>query len=153
MRYIVVPEVLNEQYLDSFMSTLLMTLITAITAAKIYAVFTLIVIAFQLALAAGAPWGSISMGGKFPGVYPKKMRIAAIFMGAFLGLQALIVAVSAGWIYPEWQTAISRLIWMVVVINVLGFLMNLITPSRWERIIWSPVALVFLLCSVLVAWS
>ncbi len=135
------------------MAISLMTLITAITAAKIFAVFTLIVIAFQLALAAGAPWGSISMGGKFPGVYPKKMRIAAIFMGAFLGLQALIVAVSSGWIYPEWQTVIGRLIWLVVAINVLGFLMNLVTPSRWERIIWAPVASIFLLCSVLVAWS
>jgi hypothetical protein len=153
MRYIVVPKALVEPYLERRMSISLFTLISAITAAKIYAVFTLIVIAFQLALAAGAPWGSISMGGKFPGVYPKKMRIAAIFMGAFLGLQALIVAVSSGWIYPEWQAAISRLIWLVVVINVLGFLMNLITPSRWERIIWAPVALVFLLCSVLVAWS
>jgi hypothetical protein len=127
--------------------------LTAITAAKIYALFTLIVIGFQLALAAGAPWGSISMGGKFPGAYPKKMRIAAILMSLFLILQAVIVGIRAGWIYPDLAELARPLIWAVIAINVLGFLMNMITPSRWERIIWAPVALVFLLCSVLIAWS
>lgn len=125
----------------------------AITAAKIYAFFTLIVIGFQLALAAGAPWGSISMGGKFPGVYPKQMRIAAIFMGIFLGLLALIVGIRAGWFYPELIGLARQLIWVVIAINVLGFIMNVITPSRWERIIWAPVTLIFLVCSVVIGLS
>jgi vacuolar-type H+-ATPase subunit I/STV1 len=128
-------------------------LMTVVAAAKIYAFFTLIVIGFQLALAVGAPWGKLSMGGKFPGVYPKQMRIVAVFMGIFLALLALIVGIRAGWIYPEWVGISHQLIWPVIVINALGFLMNIITPSRWERIIWAPVTLIFLLCSVYIGWS
>lgn len=97
---------------------------TAITAAKIYSVFTIVVIGFQLALAAGAPWGSLAMGGKFPGVYPKHMRIVAIFMSAFLLLLALIVSIRAGWLYPDLSASTHQLIWIVVAINTLGFLMN-----------------------------
>jgi len=38
-----------------------------IPSAKIFTVFTAIVILFQLGLAIGMPWGAASMGGKFPG--------------------------------------------------------------------------------------
>jgi hypothetical protein len=127
--------------------------ITPVTAAKIYALFSLVVICFQFALAAGAPWGSVSMGGKFPGVYPTRMRVAALFMILILSALALVVGVRAGWLYPEYAALGRSFIWPVVVINALGLLMNLATPSRWERILWAPVALVFLVCSTFVGLS
>jgi hypothetical protein len=37
------------------------------TAAIVFSLFTAGVIAFQLALAAGAPWGEYAMGGAYPG--------------------------------------------------------------------------------------
>jgi hypothetical protein len=126
---------------------------TPMTAAKIYAFFTLMAVGFQIALAFGAPWGRLAMGGKYPGVYPKTMRIAAVLMGAFLALLAAIVGVRAGWLYPELIGLTSSLIWFVVVVNTLGFLMNLITPSRWERMLWAPVTCILLLCSVWVGMS
>jgi len=128
-------------------------LVTPINAAKIYALFTLVVVGFQFALAAGAPWGRVSMGGKFPGVYPPRMRVAALFMVVVLSAVALIVGVRAGWLVPEYLPFARSFIWPVVIMNALGLLMNLATPSRWERILWAPVALVFLVCSVVVAMS
>ena len=37
-------------------------------AAIVYALATAVVVGFQVALAAGAPWGEYAMGGRFPGV-------------------------------------------------------------------------------------
>ena len=39
-------------------------------AAIIYAIVSLGVVAFQIAFAAGAPWGAYAMGGAFPGQFP-----------------------------------------------------------------------------------
>lgn len=35
-------------------------------------------IAFQLALALGAPWGEYAMGGRYPGRFPPGLRLAAV---------------------------------------------------------------------------
>lgn len=47
-------------------------------AAIIYAALMGLTILFQFALAAGMPWGEYSMGGKYPGKYPQRMRLAAV---------------------------------------------------------------------------
>ena len=41
-------------------------------AAILFAAVTVGVIAFQFALALGAPWGAYAMGGAFPGRYPRR---------------------------------------------------------------------------------
>lgn len=46
--------------------------------AIIFTILTVIIIIFQGCLAVGMPWGAASMGGKFPGKYPPKMRILAV---------------------------------------------------------------------------
>jgi hypothetical protein len=127
--------------------------ISILNIAKIYTFFSLLVVAFQLALAAGAPWGKVSMGGKFPGVYPSRMRIAAIVMAVFFLLLTTIVCIRAAWLETSLFELSRIAIWVVVAINGLGLLMNLITPSKWERIIWSPVCLVLLYCSTVVGLS
>jgi hypothetical protein len=39
----------------------------------------ILTVLFQLALACGAPWGHLAMGGgKYPGVFPVPLRIAAV---------------------------------------------------------------------------
>lgn len=66
------------------------------TAAIIYAITMGIVIIFQGCLAVGAPWGAASMGGKFPGKYPPKMRAVAVFNMFLLAFLACVVLVRAG---------------------------------------------------------
>lgn len=121
------------------------------TAALIYAVISLGIIAFQIALAAGAPWGAFAMGGAFPGQFPPTLRIAALVQAALLATMAAVVLARAGFILPSWMRVSRWLIWIVVAFAALSLILNLITPSAGERAIWAPVALILLISSGIVA--
>ena len=122
------------------------------TSAITFTVFTGFVILFQGCLAAGLPWGKASMGGKYPGKYPPKMRIVAVVNMLLLSFIAAIVLSEANLMFPQLKT-ISRVgIWVIVVFFIIGTLMNTITPSKIERI-WAPVALIQLITSLIVAIS
>jgi len=125
----------------------------AALAARVFAGLTGVVILFQLALAAGAPWGSYAMGGAFPGTYPPAMRVAALAQVAILGGVALIVLARAGLVLAGWRRASRWMAWAVVGLLAVGVVLNLITPSGMERLIWAPVAVVLFLCGLRVAWS
>ena len=120
-------------------------------AAIIYAVATAGVIAFQVALALGAPWGAYAMGGASPGRLPPAMRVAALVQAAVLGALAVVVLSHAGLALPTLARAYPWLIWIAVAVSALSVLLNAITRSAGERRVWLPVALVLLLCSVTVA--
>ena len=121
-------------------------------AAIVYAIVSLGVIAFQIALAAGAPWGAYAMGGAFPGQFPPEVRIAArIQAGLLAGLAGVILA-RAGLMLPRWSRASRWLAWVVVAFAVVSFILNLITPSAGERAIWAPTAFLLLISSIIVAW-
>lgn len=122
-------------------------------AAILYAIVSLAVVAFQVALAAGAPWGAYAMGGAFPGQFPPPLRVAALVQAALLVGLAAIVLARAGLIRPRWARASRWLIWFVVAFAVVSFILNLITPSAGERAIWAPVAFLLLLSSATVALS
>lgn len=124
---------------------------SAAGAAKVFAVLTAVVILFQLALAAGAPWGEYAMGGAFPGTYPPVMRISAVVQAAILAGVAAIVLARAGVAFPGWRP--RRLAWAVVVLLAVGVVLNLVTPSGMERLIWAPVVVLLFLCALRVALS
>ncbi len=116
-----------------------------------FSVVMLGVVGFQLALAAGAPWGAYAMGGAFPGQFPSTMRVAALVQAVILLLFAGVVLARAGVAVRRWSRASRWLIWLVVAFSALSLVLNLITPSAGERAVWAPVALVLLVCSLLVA--
>ena len=120
-------------------------------AALLYASATAGVVAFQIALAAGMPWGAYAMGGAFPGQFPPALRIAALVQAALLGGLAAVVLVRAGLILPAWSRMSRWLIWMVVAVAAVGLVLNLITQSAGERALWAPVTLIMLLSSAVVA--
>jgi hypothetical protein len=122
-------------------------------AALVYAVVSVGVIAFQLALAAGAPWGEFAMGGAYPGQFPPELRVAAVVQAVILAGLALIVLACAGVAMPKWSRASHRLVWLAVAFSTLSLVLNLITPSAGERAIWAPVAFVMLVSSVTIAIS
>ncbi len=74
-------------------------------AAIFYAVISLPVVIFQLALAAGVPWGAFAMGGASPGQFPPSLRLAALVQAGLLILLALVVLARAGVILPSWWRA------------------------------------------------
>lgn len=121
------------------------------SAALVYGVVSIGVIAFQLALAAGAPWGAYAMGGAFPGQFPPQLRVAAVVQAVILALLSLVVLARAGIALPKWSRASRRWIWVVVVFSAISLVLNTITPSAGERAIWVPVALIMLVSSVIVA--
>ena len=121
------------------------------TAALFFGVLIGIVILFQLALAAGMPWGSLAMGGKFPGTFPPAMRATAVVQCALLAFLGAVVLSRAGLLLPEWHSFSGPAAWFVVAFSAVGTVLNLITPSKWERRIWAPVSLLMLAASLLVA--
>lgn len=124
----------------------------AVRAASIgHAVMSGAVVAFQLALALGAPWGSYAMGGAFPGSYPPAMRAGAVVQALLIASLAAIVLARAGIALPSWSATSRKLVWLVVALMTVALVLNLITPSGGERAVWAPVALVLLLSSLVVA--
>lgn len=122
-------------------------------AAYLFSVLIAFVVAFQLALALGAPWGEMAMGGKFPGRLPPRMRIAALVQIVVLVFIALIVLTRAGVILEEFSSLSKSVIWAVVVFSLIGAILNTITPSKKERMLWAPVSIVLLICATYVAVS
>ena len=120
-------------------------------AALVFAVAAIGVVAFQLALALGAPWGGFAMGGAFPGRFPPPMRIAAAVQGILIGVLALGVLSAAGLAMPDVAVAFPWLPWLAVAVSAIAFVMNAISRSAGERRIWVPVTLVLLASSLIVA--
>jgi hypothetical protein len=120
-------------------------------AAIVFALVTAGVIAFQFALALGAPWGAYAMGGAFPGRYPPPMRVAAVVQAVLLGVIAGIVLSAANVALPSLADSFPWLIWVVVVLMALGVFLNAISRSAGERRIWMPVTAILLLSSLVVA--
>ena len=122
------------------------------TAAIIYAVASMGVLLFQVALALGAPWGAYAMGGAYPGQFPPVMRVAALVQALLLLLMAGIVLSRGGVALRRWSRISRWLIWVVVAFAAVSFVLNLITPSAGERMLWAPVAFVLFVSSLVVGF-
>ena len=120
-------------------------------AAGVFATLVAGVVAFQLALAAGAPWGAYAMGGDTPGVLPRRLRIAAVAQAAILAILALVVLADAGVILPDLAAAYPWAVWVALAFSAVSLVLNAITPSARERRLWLPVAIVLFVTSLIVA--
>lgn len=122
-------------------------------AALVYATVAGGVVAFQIALAGGAPWGAYAMGGAVPGQFPPAMRISAIIQALLIAGMAAVILARAGLVLPGWSRASHWLVWIVVILITLSLVLNLITPSAGERAIWAPVLALMIISSLIVAFS
>jgi hypothetical protein len=123
----------------------------SVGAAVAFALVGTAVIAFQIALALGAPWGAYAMGGAFPGRFPARLRLAAVVQAALLAAGVGIVLARAGLALVELAEAASWLIWIVVAVSAVAAVLNAISPSAGERRIWVPVTLLMLASGLVVA--
>ena len=106
---------------------------------------------FQVALAAGAPWGAAAWGGRYGGVLPSPLRIASGVAGVLVyPLIALYVLDSAGLIDLAWLPGTVLGMWIVTAFFTLGALANFASRSRIERI-WGPLSLAIAVCSAIIA--
>ena len=128
-------------------------MIDAIVSAYVFCFFSAVIVIFQLALALGAPWGEMAMGGKYPGRFPPRMRVAAIIQLVLVLVVALIVLVRAELALDEYLDVSRSAVWFVVALFAVSSILNLITPSKKERIFGAPIAIILLICSLIVARS
>lgn len=91
-------------------------------------------VAFQVALAAGAPWGHLAWGGGYDGALPTQLRVAS-------GVSALLwVGASAAGLTRRDTVGVRRARTAYAAIAVVGTATNAISPSTPERLLWTPVA-------------
>lgn len=89
----------------------------------------------HLALAAGAPLGPLTVGGRFPGRLPPAWRALALVQTALLGTMAGAVLARAG----ICAAPLAPLFWPAVALTLLSLAANAASPSRPERLLWTPV--------------
>jgi len=105
---------------------------------------------FQIALAAGAPWGEAAWGGQSAEL-PTTLRAASGAVAVFYAVAApLIVLGRAGYGKRRSSTGVFRHgTRFLAAAMALGALLNFASQSRWENYLWGPVALTLaILCTV-----
>jgi hypothetical protein len=107
--------------------------------------------AFEAALALGAPLGRAAWGGTYVHL-PVGLRIASGFAVGVWALAALVILGRGGFhVSPLGPAFLRRGSWILVGVSVLAALMNLASPSDWERFVWGPVALILAVLCLVVA--
>ena len=106
-------------------------------------------VVFQICVIAGAPWGRLTQGGFHEKELPAPNRIAAGFSSVLVLAMGLSILSAAGY-WSNWSIWTG---WTTLAVTVLSVVMNLITPSRAERLLWGPitVAMLALACVVMLS--
>ena len=112
----------------------------------------IIVIIMSILLICGVPLGELSMGGKFGKVWAPKIRLLALTQ-LLSQLFALYIILSAGAIIPYF---INKGVTMVVCYVFAGFfflntVLNIISPSKKEKFIMTPMSLGAAVCFLITA--
>src|SRR5690606_16238913 len=94
-------------------------------------------------LALGAPWGRAAYGGQHPGTVPLRLRVSSAVAAVVWVAVALIVLRRVGLVpwAPLPDAWLPVALWVVVGLGAVAMLLNAITPSRLERAIWLPAAI------------
>ncbi len=100
-----------------------------------YAGLAMLPVLMHLANAAGAPLGRLTVGGRFPGRLPPVWRALALVQAALLGIMAGAVLARAG----LGAAPLAPLFWPAVVLTLLSLAANAASPSRPERLLWTPI--------------
>jgi hypothetical protein len=107
------------------------------------------VVLFQVCVIAGAPWGRLTQGGAHAGKLPTKNRIGAGFSIILMIVMGLSIYSAAG-SWPNWPIWTG---WVTLGLAVVSAIMNLVTPSVPERLLWGPITLVMLGLALIVMFS
>ncbi|GGX63936.1 hypothetical protein [Saccharospirillum salsuginis] len=128
-------------------------MLNPIVAAYVFGLLAGVAVLFQWALALGAPWGEMAMGGRYPGRFPPGLRFAALVQSFLLVVIALVVFTRAGMMLGDYLVFSRYAIWFVVGFCGISAVLNTITPSKKERLLWAPVTFGLLVCGLIVALS
>ena len=125
-----------------------MSTVAALTACLVLGLLA----AFQVALAAGRPWGRFAWGGQHEGALPTPLRVGSAVSVAVYAALAVVLLWRAGVVGPgPGSRAVRAAAWVVAGYFVLGTGMNALSRSRAERRTMTPVAAVLAALAVVVA--
>ena len=119
------------------------------TLATIYAGLAALPFAMHLALAAGAPFGRFTAGGRFAAHLPPLWRGLAVVQAGLLAAMACAVLDRGGVIRLGLPPVAF---WLALAMTFVTLLANAISPSRPERLLWTPIILAMSAAAVGVAW-
>jgi hypothetical protein len=114
---------------------------TRVRAAVVAAAGFMVLAAFQLALALGAPWGEAAYGGTRTDL-PTGLRTASAVATIVYILAALVVLRRGGYRVPLISVRIARIgTWVLVGLMAVGTIANFASAGEWERFGWGPFTL------------
>ncbi len=108
---------------------------------------------FQVALIAGAPLGHLAWGGQ-DRVLPRQKRIGSVVSVLLYAAFVLLALERVGLIdlLPSAADAVVRvLMWIVFAYLVLGIPLNLLSRSKPERYVMTPVVTVLVILALVIA--
>ena len=126
-------------------------MIPATLAATIAAAGFLVIAAFQLLLALGAPLGRAAYGGRNVELSPTLRRTSAVAVVIWLVAAVLILGAGDVVALPLPDVVLGIGPWVLVVLSVLGAIVNLASSSPWERFGWAPFSAALAVLSFIVA--
>ena len=108
---------------------------------------------FQLTLALGAPLGRAAMGGAHT-YLPTGLRMVSAIAVLIWLLAALVVLRRGGYRAPLISARAARAgTWVLTGLLSLGVLLNLASPSGWERFLQAPITAILAVLCLIVARS
>jgi hypothetical protein len=106
---------------------------------------------FQLALALGAPIGRFAWGGQHA-VLPTKLRISSLISIVLYFIFLFFLWSATNLIAPISNAAFVTMgVWIIAMYMLLGIGMNVISRSKPEQFIMTPVATILAVCFLIVA--
>jgi hypothetical protein len=121
------------------------------TAAVIVVAGLILITAFQLALALGAPLGRAAWGGTNDRLPTRLRQSSAVAVVIWLVAAAIVLARADYLTLPGPPWLVTAGAWVVVALLGLGAIVNFASSSPWERFGWGPLAAILAAFGLVVA--
>ncbi|AST91178.1 MULTISPECIES: hypothetical protein [Sutcliffiella] len=122
------------------------------TLSIIVSIMFVVVAVFQVLLSLGYPIGEFAMGGYYK-VLPKKLRIASLINAFVLLFMGFVILQHANVIIGFDFLPTNILLWVITIFLGVNTIANLISRSKKEKLVMTPLSgFTFLLC-LLIALS
>ena len=110
-----------------------------------------VVIILSILIICGLPLGELTMGGQYK-VFPKKLRMVLVSQ-LLLQIFFVIILLQKGEIIPLWFSYnTTKIISIIMAVYLsLNTLMNLVSKSKKEKYIMTPLSLITAICFWIVA--
>ena len=105
-----------------------------------------IVIILSILIICGLPFGDLTMGGRYK-VFPKKLRIILVTQ-LILQIFFVVIILQIGGFIPLWFSGkATRIIGIAMAVYLsLNTFMNLVSKSKKEKYIMTPLSLISAIC-------